>query len=303
MRSSLPWRRGAAAVLALVLPVASAMLAAQAEEEDEGPPPDGAVMIPYQEAGEIRPGEGWLIDCAALGVVEGVTITCDAESITLSAAYDPDWGEHPLSVRMVSKHTDLQVGYALRMEPPPAPEITMDRLDMPIEVGEQAMLPLSALGIECEMCSDDGGAIIEVGKLPHGVDAGVSATHLSVRGSVVGDAEIPLRVTDDAGQTGDVKLTVSFVKAAALATADASADEEQPVGALHVVSSASEWDLAALSWGEDRTIVCAEPRPAGLTCAPDGRRGARRRQPAALAVHVPRGHRRRIAVLGQRDDR
>lgn len=261
MRSSLPWRRGAAAVLALVLPVASALLAAQGdEEEDEGPPPDGAVMIPYQEAGEIRPGEGWLIDCSSLGVVEGVTIACDTESITLSAAYDPDWGEHPLSVRMVSKHTDLQVGYTLRMEPPPAPEITVDRLDMPIEVGAQAMVPLSALGIECEMCSDDGGALIEVGKLPHGVDVGVSGTHLSVRGAAPRDVEVPLRVTDDAGQTGEVKLTLSFVEAAS----------SEPVGALHVVSSASEWDLAALSWGDDLTVVCAEPRPAALACAPDG---------------------------------
>lgn len=273
MRSSLPWRRGAAVALALVLPVASAILAAQADDEDEGPPPDGAVTIPYQESSEIRPGEGWLIDCSALGTVDGVTSVCDPESITLSAAYDPDWGEHPLAVRMVSKHTDLQVGYTLRMEPPPAPEIAVDRLDMPIEIGAQAMLPLSALGIACEMCSEDGGAIIEVGKLPHGVEAGVSATHLSVRGSAVGDVEIPLRVTDDAGQSAAVKLTVSFV------TAVDVAEDAARVGALHVISNASEWDLAALSWGEDITIVCAEPRPAALTCAPDGT--------AALAADSP----------------
>jgi hypothetical protein len=265
MRSSLPWRRGAAAVLALVLPLASAVLAAQAEgDEDEGPPPDGAVVIPYQEAGEIRPGEGWLIDCSTLGTIDGVTMTCDTESIALAAAYVPDWGEHRLTVRMVSKHADIAVGYTLRMAPPPAPEIGVERLDMPIEIGEQAMLPLSALGIECEMCSDDGGAIIEVGKLPHGVEAGVSGTHLSMRGSTVGDMELPLRVTDDAGQSASVKLKVSFVPPVG------RTDDAQRVGAMHIISSASEWDLAALSWGEDVMIVCTEPRPVGLTCSPDG---------------------------------
>lgn len=260
MRSSQFLRRGAAALLALVLPVASAALAAQAEEgEDEGPPPNGAVLIPYQESTDIRPGEGWLIDCAPLGTVDGATITCEPETITLSAAYDPEWGEHPLSVRMVSKHTDVSISYTLRMEPPPAPEVAIERLDMPIVVGAQAMLPLAALGINCEACTEDGGAVIEVGKLPPDVSAGVSKTHLSIRSSVSGDVEIPLQVTDDAGQSATVTLAVSFVPSG-----------DDAVGALHAVSSEFEWDLTELAWGDDVMFLCTEPRPAGLSCAPDG---------------------------------
>lgn len=265
MRSSLFWRRGAAALLALVLPVASVALSAQAEEgEDDGPPPNGAVLIPYQETADIRPGEGWLIDCAKVGTIDGATITCTPETITLAAAYDPDWGEHSLTVHMVSTHTDVSISYTIGMEPPPAPEIAIERLDMPVAVGAQAMLPLAALGISCEMCTEDGGAVIEVGELPPGLSAGVSKTHFSVRSSVTGDVEIPLQVTDDAGQAVTVNLVVSFVPA------DDEAAGEEAVGALHTVSSASEWDLAELSWGEDVTILCTEPRPPGLSCAPDG---------------------------------
>lgn len=266
MRSSLLSRRVAAALLALALPATSAVLAAQGEEgeEEEGPPPNGAVTIPYQETAEIRPGEGWLIDCSRPAAIEGAALTCAPDVITLSAEYEPEWGEHLLAVHLVSRHTDLEVGYRIRMEPPPAPEIAVERLDMPIAVGAQAMVPLSALGISCEACSDAGGATIEVGELPPGVSVGVSETHLSVRGSATGDVEIPLRVTDDAGQEAATDLTLSIVPA------DEERSGEQSPGAMHIVTPAAEWDLTGFAWGEDVTILCTEPRPAALGCAPDG---------------------------------
>lgn len=260
MRSSSLSRRAATALLALVLPVTSAVLAAQDDEsEDEGPPPNGAVAIPYQETAEIRPGEGWLIDCTGLAAIDGAALACEPDVITLSAEYDPDWGEHLLAVHLVSRHTDLHVGYRISMEPPPGPEIAVERLDLPIAAGAQAMVPLSALGISCEACSEEGGAIIEVGELPPGISAGVSETHLAVRGSAEGDVEIPLRVTDDAGQEATTNLTLSFVPAG-----------EQSIGALHIVAAATEWDLTEFVWGDDVTILCTEPRPAALECAPDG---------------------------------
>jgi len=260
MRSSLLWRRAATALLALVLPMTSAVLSAQGgEDEDDGPPPNGAVAIPYQETADIRPGEGWLIDCSRLAQIEGATITCESDAITLSGAYDPDWGEHALAVHMVSRHAELDVGYRITMEPPPEPAIAVERLDLPVAVGAQAMFPLSALGIVCEVCTAEGGALIEVGELPQGVSAGVSETHLSVRSSSPGDVEIPLRVTDDAGQEVTANLALSFVPAT-----------DQSPGALHIVTDAVEWDLTEFVWGDDVTILCTEPRPTALTCAPDG---------------------------------
>ncbi|WP_164234249.1 hypothetical protein [Microbacterium hydrocarbonoxydans] len=260
MRSYQPWRRGASALLALALPAAFGVLTAADEGEGDGPPPNGAVEIPFQETGDIRPGEGWLIDCGRLGELDGVTVACEPDGISLTAeGYDPDWGERPLAVELVSASARLEVTYSVRLGPPPAPEMAVDRLDLPVRVGEQAMVPLSALGITCAVCSEEGGATIEVGTLPPGFAAGVSATHLSLRGSAAGDVAIPLRVTDDAGQQTTAELTVSFVEGGV-----------DRASALHIVSPASEWDLASLSWGEDRVILCTGPQPDGLTCEPDG---------------------------------
>lgn len=260
MRSYQPWRRGAAALLALALPAAFGVLTAAAEGEGDGPPPDGAVEIPFRETGDIRPGEGWLVDCDSVGELEGVTVVCEPDGISLTADdYDPDWGRRTLAVELVSATVRLELSYAVRLGPPPAPEVSVDRLDMPVRVGEQAMVPLSALGVTCAVCSEDGGATIEVGTLPPGYAAGVSATHLSLRGSAPGDVAIPLRVTDDAGQQTTVEFTVSFVEGGT-----------DRASALHLVSPASEWDLSDRSWGEDRVILCTGPQPAGLTCEPDG---------------------------------
>lgn len=260
MRSSSLWRGGAIALLALVLSTSAIAHAEEAAEEDSGPPPDGAVEIPYLESGEIRPAEGWLIDCAQLEPMRDVRLVCEPEAVSLTAVgYDPDWGEHPLPVTLRSAHTSIDVTYRVRMAPPDAPVAAVSRFDLPIAVGAQAMIPLAGLGITCTLCSEEGGATIRVGELPPGVEAGVSETHLTVRGSFAGDAAIPLELTDDAGQTVSAELTVSFLPGLA---ADA--------GALHVVAAGEEWDLAELSWGEDIRFFCGEPRPAALSCAPDG---------------------------------
>lgn len=259
MLSSLPWRRGAALLLAMALSSASVVQTAPGTS-DGASPADGAIEIPYGDPGEIRPGEGWVIDCGSLGSLDGVTLACDPESITLTAdAYDPKWGERALPVSLRSQNARMDVTYAVRMAPPPAPELGVGRFDMPVAVGEQAMIPLAALGIVCSVCSASGGATIEIGTLPPGVDAGVDETHISIRATAPGDVVVPLLITDDAGQEVSSELTVSFVPTL----------PRRP-GALHVIASGSEWDLSELFWGKDPLVVCGEPRPKALECTPDG---------------------------------
>ena len=263
MSSKPRWRRAALVVLALAGVLFTALPAAAesgGEEEEEWS--DGAVEITYREATEIRPGEGWRIVCEGVGTLPGVTITCSDDSVTLAAEkYDPKWGTNPLRVPQAFGDRVLDLTYRVRFEPPPAPEIAVTRLDEPIPVGEQFLIPISALAITCAVCSEEGGAKIEAGTPPPGVAVGVTDTHLVLRASAPGDAVIPIAVTDDAGQKVDVELTASFVPASGPA----------PLGALHIVSPADTWELADLVWGDDVLVVCSPTQSIGIGCTDDGR--------------------------------
>lgn len=250
------WHHSAYAVIA-----AFSALAASAEApEENAPAPDGAVEISYSEASEIRPGEGWLIDCGTIGALSGVVITCAPDGVTLaSEGFDPKWGEQALPVTLISGAAAIDVTYRVRLEAPPVPEVAVTRLDIPIPVGAQAMVPISALAISCAECSVAGGATLEIGALPPGLSAGVSDTHLTVRSAASGDVIVPLTVTDDAGQSTPVELTASFVET-----------PEQAVAAVHIVSAARQWDLRELAWGTGLTAVCASTQSIGMTCANDG---------------------------------
>lgn len=257
-------RRGALALVAMLSALltwsplsASASLSAS---EASAPPQGGAVEVSYTETTEIRPGEGWLIDCSGVGTLEGIAVTCADDTVTLvSAGFDADLGTQTLTVPQVSGATRISVDYRVRLELPPLPEVAVDRLDLPIAVGEQALVPLSALGIVCAVCTPDGGATIRVEKIPGGVAAGVGESHLALRGTTAGDAIIPLTITDDAGQEVSVELTVTFVTAPA-----------PTVGGLHVVGDAEKIEIVEQTWGDDAAIVCSSPQSLGLRCTEDG---------------------------------
>ncbi|PCE16284.1 hypothetical protein AUC47_00040 [Microbacterium sp. SZ1] len=254
-------RRGALALAALAGAlllgsplVAPSALAASAPESG------GAVEVSYSDASEIRPGEGWLIDCSGVGALEGITVTCAEDRVELvSAGFDTDLGTQTLTVPQVFGATRLSVDYRVRLEPPPAPEVGVDRLDLPIAVGEQALIPLSALAITCAVCTDDGGATIRVDDPPAGLSAGVSSTHLALRTTTPGDAVVPITVTDDAGQAVSIELTVSVIAA-----------PDPTIGGLHVVGDATAIPVVDQIWGGDAAIVCSAPQSIGLRCTPDG---------------------------------
>ncbi|WP_144876484.1 hypothetical protein [Microbacterium sp. 1.5R] len=234
--------------------VASSALAASAPESG------GAVEVSYSDESEIRPGEGWIIDCGGVGTLEGITVTCAEDRVQLvSAGYDTDLGTQTLTVPQVSGATRLSIDYRVRLEPPPVPEVGVDRLDLPIAVGEQALVPLSALAITCAVCTDDGGARIRVDDPPPGLSAGVSPTHLALRATTPGDVVVPLTVTDDAGQSVSIELTVSIIAAPA-----------PTVGGLHVVGDATAIPVVEQTWGDDAVIVCSTPQSIGLRCTADG---------------------------------
>lgn len=253
-------------VLAVVASVASiaggaagATTASAAAAVDSG----GAVEIPYGEPGEVRPGEAWRIDCSGVVPPEGVRIECAAEGIVLNVAeYDTDWGTRPLRVPMSSGGVRATVDYRIALAPPPAPEITVDRWDIPVAVGRQSLIPLASLGVTCELCTAEGGAAIEVGEPEDAPDVsvGVGPTHLAVRSERAGDVAVPVRVTDDAGQEAVAELVISFVDSVATGPE-----------ALHVVSTAEQWDLAAFVWNSEQPVfACPAPAPPGLSCDADG---------------------------------
>ena len=252
-----------AAVLVASALAAPGIAAADASDENATTPQGGAVEVSYTETTEIRSGEGWRIDCAGVGTLEGIDVACADDGVTLvSPGFDADLGIQTLTVPQVSGATRISPVYRVRLEPPPVPEVSVDRLDLPVVVGEQALVPLSALGIVCAVCTADGGATIQVDTPPPGVSAGVSGTHLALRGTTAGDAIVPLTLTDDAGQSVSIELTVTFVAASAPA-------EAPTIGALHVVGDVEALDLVEQTWG-DVTIVCSTPQSIGLRCTEDG---------------------------------
>ncbi|MFJ4223974.1 hypothetical protein [Microbacterium sp. NPDC089695] len=255
-------RRGALALAALAgaLLLGAAATSAVAASASTASGAGDAIEVSYADVSEIRPGAGWLIDCAGVGTLDGITVTCAEDSVTLvSAGYDTALGTQILTVPQVSGSTRISVDYRVRLEPPPAPEVGVDRLDLPIAVGEQALVPISALAITCAACTADGGATVRVETPPPGLSVGVSATHLVIRGTTPGDAVVPLTITDDAGQEVAVELTVTIVDAPA-----------RTMGGLHVLGDAEGIDIVEQVWGGDASIVCSSPQSVGLRCTAEG---------------------------------
>ncbi|MFT4220240.1 MAG: hypothetical protein QM611_06955 [Microbacterium sp.] len=235
-------------------------LAHAAGEDDDATVSDGAIVIPYGETAEVRPGAGWRVLCDSVSKLDGVRIECSADGLTLTAKpYDPRWGEHTLELTQRSETVKLPLSYRVRMGPPAPPEVGAPRIDLPIAVGQQALIPLSALRISCEACTSEGGATLRVLTPPPGVSVGVSETHLALRAEQPGDAAIPVQLVDDAGQSTTSELVASFV----------SSPRPRAVGALHMRSAEEDVDLSLLSWGNGLTFVCPE-RADGVGCSADG---------------------------------
>lgn len=278
--SRIPRRRPGARALAglagALLLLAAAPPAVAAEGDGEEKPSDGAIAVSYTETTDVRPGAGWLIDCDAIEPLDGIEIACLPDGLTLtSLGFDVDLGEQVLTVRQSFGPTTIDVRHRVRLEPPPAPEVAVTRFDLPIAVGRQALIPISALGISCDLCTVDGGATIALGELPLGMRAGVSGTHLAVRGSFAGDVVLPLTVTDDAGQAVDVELTVSFVTAAAA-----------PAAALHWVGDPAEISLLSPAVADGALVVCSPTQSLDLSCDEDGALQGGGTAPAQLLFHV-----------------
>lgn len=243
-----------AAVLALVAP---AIAATADEQEATG---SGVIVVPYTEPGEVRAAEGLAIDCAALPFVEGLTTTCTPESIILSVgAYDPEFGERVLPVVLTGSGGRLDVPYRIELEPPPAPAVTRPRVEAPLPVGAQTLIPLSFLGIECGLCTPGVAEVEVLDTTPASAFVGVGPGHLALRAAAPGDITIALRIVDDAGQRVDTEVTVTAVAA--------------PVGpvALHVVRDpAPTVALTDLTSAAGAIFTCPVGDPAIVFCGADG---------------------------------
>ncbi len=250
-----------AALLATTLAVAPAVAFAADEPADSEPQNTGVIEIPYGEPGELAPGEGVQVDCAAIPEVDGLTIGCDENGLVLTVdGFDAAWGERVLPVRLVTGSTSAVVDYRVVLGPPPAPEITRPRVDAPFPVGGQALVPLSLLGITCGLCSADVATVEVVEVAPATAFAGVGTGHLAVRSGTAGDVVVLLRVHDDAGQSVEAEVTVSF----------AGGTDAAP-RALHVFEPPAQTvDLASYAWGDGLSFSC--PSGAlGASCSTDGR--------------------------------
>lgn len=234
----------------------------QGGEEEEAEVDTGLVVIPYLEPVEIAPAEGWRVDCAGVGELEGIEMTCVDGKVTLTAdTYDSAWGEHVLTVPLRAGSAEADVAYRVRQGPPTAPVLAASVIDAPLEVGRQTLVPLSLLGVECTLCAED--ASLAVVETTPGLVAGVSGTHLALRGSIPGEGIVTVEITDDTGQAVSTEITVFVTPASASAVGGPTA--------LHVtVASAEGLSLADLAWGSDLTFSCPIDPVVAVTCDPDG---------------------------------
>jgi hypothetical protein len=220
-----------------------------AAEESEGPPAE-EVAIPYLGEATISVAAPWVVAGCDPDQLPGVAVVCGDDGVKLTAsAYDPAWGEHVFTVQLDGPLGRLSIGYRVTLAPPEAPTAEPRSLGFPVASGSQTLVPLSLLGITCTLCSADGGAQLEVAPFEP-VSAGFATftgAHLAlrIRPGFTGDVLLPVRVTDDAGQTAAFEFSFRVSPAPA-----------EPYGALHVVVEAPDdgeplvVDLAALTWPE-----------------------------------------------------
>ncbi len=199
----------------------------QQSAAEQQPAAPGVVSIPYEGEVEVAAASGYVItDCAPL-FATGLVTACAPNGFTASApAFDPEAAPVRVEVGLANASTVLAVDYVLQLEPPPAPDLPDTELMLGLGDGDRSLIPLSMLGLECELCTP-GTARIEIVKAPPSsrIRASVTGAHLVLtptRG-FTGSGEIGLRIVDDLGQRSKT----------AIVTAHAAPSGSIPALALH----------------------------------------------------------------------
>ena len=233
--------------------------------EEQGPPQE-AVAIPYLGETDIPVAPPWsVVGCPA--APEGVAIACAPDRVSLAAPeYDPEWGEHELAVALAGPLGALEVRYRVILAPPEPPAADAVVWGAPVSSGAQVLIPVAALNASCTLCTP-GEARLEVGVLDPAT-AGVATstgTHVAVRTTpgFTGEAVVPIRLTDDAGQSVEFGVTLRIGPAGA-----------EPLGGLHVLvpvdqDGTATIDLGELAWPApqpDAAFLCSAPLSGAVTC-------------------------------------
>lgn len=199
-------RRGTVAALiavcaALLVGGSSPALAAT-DGQDPAPTGPADVAIPYADQASIEPQTPWRVAaCADVRAASDLVISCDPESIVLSAEeYDPGAGVTILPVTLTGAGRTMTVAYRITQEAPPAPGARAVT-GRAIAAGALLRVPLSEFDIACTVCSDGGSTrVIEVDPAEAG-SAWTTPTHVVFRASrdYRGEADIHISIADDYG--------------------------------------------------------------------------------------------------------
>jgi hypothetical protein len=188
-----------ALLAALIVPATMPALA----EPVPQPASPADVEIPYLGESSIEPAPPWRVaDCAAVTAASPLVTGCDPTRITLAAPeYDPGAGTVVLQVALTNDAVSTTVGYRVRLAGPEVPALHPDAAAWPLAAGSLLRLPISELGVECEVCAG-GGRLEAIGVKP--ASAGsvwATPTHLVFRAATgyTGEAEIGVRFADDFG--------------------------------------------------------------------------------------------------------
>jgi len=247
-----------------VAPATAATPDEQAEEEQG--PPQQAVAVPYQGEAKITPAAPWSVQVCP-EAPDGLSVVCEPDGITLTAErYDPEWGEQVLTVGLGGPVGALEVRYRVILAPPEPPAAESLAWSYPIASGSQVLIPVAALAATCTLCTP-GTALLEVGDVEPDA-AGIATStgmHVALRTTpgFTGDAIVPVRIIDDAGQPAEFELAVHIGPAAAA-----------PFGGLHVLvplpaPGIASVDLATLAWPDavpDALFQCSAALTGVVAC-------------------------------------
>ncbi|WP_139416343.1 hypothetical protein [Agromyces laixinhei] len=258
-------------MFATLLPASSARAAETAAAQPDADP--ARVAIPYLGTASIDIAAPWSItDCAAPLAATPLVTACEAGKISLAApVYDPDAGATALRLSLSDGRITTTTVYQVVLEPPAVPTATPSSELRPAPAGSLLRIPISDLGLECQVCSDTGGNLRAVAVQP--ASAGslwATPTHLVFRAAADarGPVELVFRFADDFGSwSADAKLGVSILDPVdrPLATADV---------VVELVEGGASVDLNELAFplggGELIVVGCGNPVRGQVRCAADG---------------------------------
>ncbi|KZE91404.1 hypothetical protein [Microbacterium sp. TNHR37B] len=276
-------RRGIVALLvAAVLAIGGAGVA-QADAED-APTPSGPadVAIPYGDTASIEPQYPWRVaSCADVRAVSDLVVSCDAESIVLSAeTYDPDAGTTVIPVTLSgtgpsASGRKMTVRYRVTLEPPPAPA-ARPIPERAVAAGALLRVPFSEFSLACTLCGNGGGTRVLGVEPAEAGSAWTTPTHVVFRASrdYRGDAEIRVGVSDDVGSETQTGI-VAFVYPArdqvwagdVFVAVDAKGRAEIDLAALAGSAAGADVDVVGCGAAVHGTVTCADgtARYAGKT--------------------------------------